>query len=72
MLCKKANFVFASLKRPWQLLFREPIVLLLSIYMSLVYGEMYMLFAAFPITFERTLVYPCIILAVAKRKKELT
>lgn len=38
-----------SLLRPWVLLFKEPIVLLLSIYMAIVYGTLYMLFGAFPI-----------------------
>ena len=41
-----------ALSRPWILLFREPIVLLLSIYMAIVYGTMYMMFAAFPIVFQ--------------------
>lgn len=41
-----------SLMRPWLLLFREPIVMLLSLYMAIVYGTLYMLFAAFPIVFE--------------------
>lgn len=60
-----------AMLRPWALLFREPIVLLLSLYMAisrcynifclnfpasrantvLVYGTMYMEFAAFPIVF---------------------
>lgn len=34
-----------SLSRPWKLLFLEPIVLLLSLYMAIVYGTLYMLFA---------------------------
>jgi MFS family permease len=38
--------------RPWILLFREPIVLLTSIYIAIVYGTLYMLFAAFPIVFS--------------------
>ena len=42
-----------SLSRPWVLLFREPVVLLLSIYMALVYGTLYMLFAAFPIVYQQ-------------------
>ncbi|KZM25906.1 transmembrane transport [Ascochyta rabiei] len=42
-----------SLTRPWILLLREPIVLLLSIYMAVIYGTLYMLFAAFPIVFQR-------------------
>ncbi|KAH0267824.1 MFS general substrate transporter, partial [Aureobasidium melanogenum] len=41
-----------SLLRPWVLLFREPIVLLLSIYMAIIYGTLYMLFAAFPIVYQ--------------------
>lgn len=42
----------SSLSRPWTLLFREPIVLLVSIYMAIVYGTLYMMFAAFPIIFQ--------------------
>ncbi len=42
-----------SLVRPWVLLFREPIVLLLSIYMAIIYGVLYMLFGAFPIVFQQ-------------------
>lgn len=41
-----------ALSRPWILLFREPIVLLLSLYMAIIYGTLYMLFAAFPIVFQ--------------------
>lgn len=41
-----------SLSRPW-LMFFEPIVLLFSIYVSLLYGILYLLFVAFPIIFER-------------------
>lgn len=41
-----------ALSRPWILLFKEPIVLLLSIYMAIVYGTLYMLFAAFPIVYQ--------------------
>ncbi|KAI9735298.1 MAG: MFS siderochrome iron transporter 1 [Claussenomyces sp. TS43310] len=43
-----------ALSRPWILLFREPIVLLLSIYMAIIYGTLYMCFAAFPIVFEQS------------------
>ncbi|EGR52428.1 uncharacterized protein TRIREDRAFT_54972 [Trichoderma reesei QM6a] len=43
-----------SLTRPWALLFFEPIVLLLSIYMSIIYGTLYMFFAAIPIVFQGT------------------
>jgi MFS family permease len=37
--------------RPWILLLREPIVLLLSFYASVIYGTLYMLFAAFPVVY---------------------
>ncbi|KAH8821294.1 major facilitator superfamily domain-containing protein [Xylogone sp. PMI_703] len=40
-----------AMLRPWALLFREPIVLLFSLYMAIIYGTMYMEFAAFPIVF---------------------
>ncbi|KAM0186107.1 hypothetical protein ACHAPI_011885 [Fusarium lateritium] len=42
-----------ALTRPWLLLFKEPIVLITSIYISIIYGTMYMCFAAFPIVFQR-------------------
>ncbi|KAL3441978.1 major facilitator superfamily domain-containing protein [Aspergillus insuetus] len=42
------------LVRPWALLFREPIVLLLSFYAAIIYGTLYMLFAAFPFVYGRT------------------
>jgi MFS family permease len=41
-----------ALSRPWILLTREPIVLLLSIYTAIVYGTLYLTFAAFPIVYE--------------------
>ncbi|CAG9954736.1 unnamed protein product [Clonostachys rosea f. rosea IK726] len=42
-----------ALSRPWVLLFTEPIVLILSIYMAIIYGVLYMLFAAFPIVYQQ-------------------
>ncbi|OIW33742.1 MFS general substrate transporter [Coniochaeta ligniaria NRRL 30616] len=42
-----------ALQRPWVLLFREPIVLLTGIYIAIIYGTLYMLFAAFPIVFQQ-------------------
>jgi hypothetical protein len=42
-----------ALLRPWVLLFKEPIVLLLSLYMAIIYGTLYMLFSAFPITYQQ-------------------
>ncbi|KAJ6186481.1 hypothetical protein N7519_007782 [Penicillium mononematosum] len=47
-----------TMVRPWILLLMEPIVLLLSIYMAIIYGTMYMEFAAFPIVFEENLKWP--------------
>ncbi|KAJ5658739.1 uncharacterized protein N7484_002388 [Penicillium longicatenatum] len=41
-----------ALSRPWVLLFREPIVFLLSLYMAIIYGTLYMMFAAFPIVYQ--------------------
>ncbi|GAB1212152.1 hypothetical protein ATERTT37_001282 [Aspergillus terreus] len=41
-----------ALSRPWALLIREPIVLFLSIYTAIVYGTLYLTFAAFPIVYQ--------------------
>ncbi|KAL6229186.1 hypothetical protein BDW75DRAFT_250016 [Aspergillus navahoensis] len=38
--------------RPWVLLLREPIILLLTIYAALIYGTLYMLFEALPIVYQ--------------------
>lgn len=46
------KLISIALIRPWLLLFMEPIVLILSIYMSIVYGTLYLLFGAFPIVFQ--------------------
>lgn len=42
-----------ALSMPWVLLIWEPIVLLFSIYMAIVYGILYMLFGAFPIVYQQ-------------------
>lgn len=42
-----------NLIRPWVLLFRELIVLTLSIYLAIIYGILYMLFGAFPIVYQQ-------------------
>lgn len=44
--------LFESLVRPFQLCFFEPIVFLLNLYISLIYGILYIWFEAFPIVFE--------------------
>ncbi|KAK2628828.1 hypothetical protein QTJ16_001931 [Diplocarpon rosae] len=41
------------LVRPFQLLFLEPIVLAVSLYMSVLYGLLYMFFIAFPIIYQQ-------------------
>lgn len=41
-----------ALTRPWVLLFREPIVLVSSIYIAIIYGTLYLNFAAYPIVFQ--------------------
>lgn len=45
--------LYTNLSRPWVLLFREPIVFLLSFYMAVIYGTLYMLFAAYPIVYQQ-------------------
>lgn len=40
------------LLRPFQLLFLEPIVLFVSLYMSVLYGLLYMFFVAYPIVYQ--------------------
>jgi MFS family permease len=45
--------VFATaIQRPWVLLFREPIVLIASAYMAILYGTIYMFLGAFPIVYQ--------------------
>ncbi|KAI9742530.1 MAG: hypothetical protein M1818_003670 [Claussenomyces sp. TS43310] len=44
-------FVVKYLTRPFQMLFQEPILLLLTLYISFVYGFLYLLFSAYPISF---------------------
>lgn len=41
------------LVRPFQLLFRELIVFLVSVYMSVLYGLLYMFFIAYPVVFQK-------------------
>lgn len=44
--------LWTSLIRPWALLVLEPICLILSIYIAIVYATMYMLFAVYPDIFQ--------------------
>lgn len=47
-----ASALRTALSRPWKFLLMEPIVLLLSVYMAIIYGTLYMFFAAFPIVYH--------------------
>lgn len=50
----KLSEVFGkALKRPWVLLFREPIVLVASTYLAILYGTIYMFMPAFPIVYQK-------------------
>ncbi|THC88699.1 hypothetical protein EYZ11_011856 [Aspergillus tanneri] len=50
---KKPSEVFKrTLLRPWVLLFREPIVLVASLYMAIIYGTVYMFMGAMPIVYN--------------------
>lgn len=47
-----AHVFSTSLSRPWVLLVKEPIVLLLTIYLAIEYGTLYMLFSAYPLVYQ--------------------
>lgn len=53
---KPTKTLFGALQtaftRPWILLLREPIVLLTSLYVAIIYGTLYMFFPGFAIVFE--------------------
>ena len=48
-----AQALKTALSRPWIFLVREPIVTIITIYMAIVYGTLYLCFSAFPIVFQR-------------------
>lgn len=48
-----AELISKNFSRPMRLLFGEPIVLLLSIYMSFIYGLLYLFMTAYPLVFQR-------------------
>ena len=50
---KLLQLLKTALSRPWVLLLREPTVAMLSVYMAIIYGTLYMMFAAFPIVFQQ-------------------
>ncbi|KAF8212493.1 MFS general substrate transporter [Mycena galopus ATCC 62051] len=45
--------IFTNFSRPFVFLVTEPIVLCVALYISIVYGTLYALFAAFPIVFQQ-------------------
>ncbi|KAL8910752.1 MAG: hypothetical protein Q9171_003998 [Xanthocarpia ochracea] len=47
------ELITKNFSRPLRLLFTEPIVLLLSIYMAFIYGLLYLFLTAYPIVFQR-------------------
>ena len=47
------NIVHIYLLRPFEMLVREPILLLVSLYLALVYGILYLFFEAYPISFQQ-------------------
>ncbi len=49
---KLSELFKTALSRPWLLLFREPVVTITSIYIAIIYGTLYMLFAAYPIVYQ--------------------
>ena len=49
---KPLQLFSTALLRPWVLLFREPVVAITAVYMAIVYGTLYMCFAAFPIVYQ--------------------
>ncbi|CZR52746.1 probable fluconazole resistance protein [Phialocephala subalpina] len=44
--------IHTYLFRPFKMLFQEPILLLVTIYMALIYGILYLFFEAYPISFQ--------------------
>lgn len=46
--------LYINLTRPWLMLFTEPILFLLSLYMAFVYGILYLDFTAYPIVYEQS------------------
>lgn len=48
-----SDLLKTTLARPWVLLFREPIVLIASTYLSIVYGTIYMFLGAFSIVYQQ-------------------
>lgn len=47
-----SDIVTRYFSRPFEMMFKEPILLCITVYMALVYGIMYLFFEAFPISFQ--------------------
>lgn len=47
-----AQSLRTALSRPWILLFLESIATIMSIYMAIVYGTLYMMFSAYPVVYQ--------------------
>ena len=45
------EFIFKYLSRPFKMLMLEPILIFITLYMTLIYGFIYLLFEAWPISF---------------------
>jgi DHA1 family multidrug resistance protein-like MFS transporter len=52
------ELISKNVSRPLALLFTEPIVLLVSVYMSFIYGLLYIFLTAYPIVFEQVHGFP--------------
>lgn len=46
------SFLMRYLNRPFRMLLLEPILVAITIYMTLIYGFIYLLFEAWPISFQ--------------------
>lgn len=47
------SFVTRYLSRPFRMLLLEPILVLITLYMTFIYGFIYLLFEAWPISFQQ-------------------
>lgn len=48
------ELLYITLTRPWLMLFTEPILFLLSLYMAFIYGILYLDFTAYPVVYRET------------------
>ena len=44
--------IYRAIQRPLRILFLQPLVFIMAVYMSLIYGTLYLLFTTFPIVFQ--------------------